>query len=152
MEILCSVCAHTNRRGVLFCTTCGAELPVMKDAPHLLVLYGFDRGRTILIRAPSMTLGRDERNDIVLRDPAVSSRHARICFDGRKILIEDLQSRNGTRVNGEKIQTVSELKDEYLVKVGNTLLRVIEPDPEHSPRYELISNIPAEPLSRMLDR
>jgi len=46
------------------------------------------------------TLGRSNGNDIVLNSPYLSGRHARIRFSDGDYLIEDLGSRNGTRVDG----------------------------------------------------
>jgi len=60
------------------------------------------------LSAGETTIGRDPANDIVLRDRAVSARHARLVAgrerdaeDRRLFTIVDLQSANGLRVNGE---------------------------------------------------
>jgi hypothetical protein len=46
------------------------------------------------------TLGVDPANDIVLADPYLSTRHARLRWDGVQWWVEDLESKNGTFVNG----------------------------------------------------
>jgi len=52
---------------------------------------------------PSMTIGRDPGNDLVLEDSSLSRNHARLTLDGDSALLEDLGSRNGTLVNGERL-------------------------------------------------
>jgi hypothetical protein len=52
---------------------------------------------------PVLTLGRDPRNDVVIDHPEVSRRHARIARQGDVWVIEDLESTNGTFVNGTRL-------------------------------------------------
>ena len=59
-------------------------------------------------------IGRSRDNDIVILDQSLSRQHARIEVQGDRVLISDLQSRNGTFVNGEKI-------DEAHLKNGDTI-------------------------------
>ena len=53
----------------------------------------------------------------------ISRRHAELKIVGNKLVIEDLDSRNGTRVNGEKI-TVMRLDPNDLITIGPINLRV----------------------------
>lgn len=53
----------------------------------------------------SLTLGRARSNSIVLDDMLVSRHHARISADDHGLVIEDLGSRNGTFVNGRRVQS-----------------------------------------------
>ena len=71
-----------------------------------------------------LTIGRHPDNDIVPKDAAVSHHHAVIERMGEKLIVLDRESRNGTFVNGKKVQS-TELNDEDIVKFGNELnLRV----------------------------
>mgnify|MGYP002750368381 CR=1 FL=1 len=71
-----------------------------------------------------LTIGRHPDNDIVPKDAAVSKHHAIIERIGEKLIVLDKDSRNGTLVNGIKVQS-AELNDEDIVKFGNELnLRV----------------------------
>jgi pSer/pThr/pTyr-binding forkhead associated (FHA) protein len=47
----------------------------------------------------SLTIGRAEKNDVVIQDPAVSGHHAKIDPVGDRFVLIDLQSKNGTFVN-----------------------------------------------------
>jgi hypothetical protein len=53
-----------------------------------------------------LVLGRDPDCDVVIAVPAVSSRHARLAWQGGQLVIEDLGSANGTWVSGERVQRV----------------------------------------------
>ncbi len=67
-----------------------------------------------------LTIGRHPDNDIVPKDAAVSMHHAIIQKIGEKLIVLDKEIRNGTFVNGIKVQS-AELADEDIVKFGNEL-------------------------------
>jgi len=67
--------------------------------------------------------------DLVLDDPEVSRRHALIRDRGGLIEIEDLGSRNGTRVNGEPVERARSLTNGAEIRIGQTNL-TIEIGPE----------------------
>ena len=72
-----------------------------------------------------LTIGRHPDNDIVPKDAAVSKHHAIIERIGEKLIVLDKESRNGTFVNGIKVQS-AELNAEDTVRFGNELnLRVL---------------------------
>ncbi len=66
-----------------------------------------------------ISLGRHNDNDIVLKDPYISKHHFRIVKDENEYFIEDLNSSNGTYVNGERIIDVKKLTYGDIIKVGN---------------------------------
>jgi FHA domain/Domain of unknown function (DUF4388) len=67
-------------------------------------------------------IGRDPTSAIVIADGSVSSRHARILRTPEGFVIEDLQSRNGTFVNGERIVERRALADNDVVRFGRVIL------------------------------
>ena len=67
-------------------------------------------------------IGRDSANTIVLSDVSVSSRHARIVKSTDGFTIEDLKSRNGTFVNGERVTDTRALEDNDVVRFGRVVL------------------------------
>jgi pSer/pThr/pTyr-binding forkhead associated (FHA) protein len=75
----------------------------------------------------SKTIGREPANDIVVENLLVSGYHARIDPAGRDYVLTDLQSKNGTFVNGERV-TSSKLKDGDQVLIGkHTLVFTLDP-------------------------
>ena len=76
------------------------------------------RGDPVLVPSDrSFTLGRAEGNNIVVDDSRASRRHAEILFDGTRFVITDLQSSNGTFVNGSAI-TTQPINDGDVVEIG----------------------------------
>ena len=90
---------------------------------RLTIITGPDRGRTIepTDDGAPIVLGR-ESSDIVLPDPAVSRRHAELCFDGGRWTVKDLGSSNGTFVNEQKVAEQLELKHNDQIRCGTTVL------------------------------
>lgn len=69
------------------------------------------------------SIGRTLKNDISFpNDNMVSREHALIYFDEGSILIEDLNSANGTFVNGNRINSIIKLDEYDILKVGDTLV------------------------------
>jgi len=73
--------------------------------------------------APVVTIGRSRSNDISLEDARVSRHHARIVRDGQGFLIEDLNSRNGTRVDDRAVRDSATLTDGALIRIGDSAFR-----------------------------
>jgi len=83
-----------------------APEPKGSEAPAKLVLEVFRPGReaeTIAVE-DGCRIGRGRDCAIALDDSAVSKWHARLHFDGRRASVEDLDSTNGTLVNGRRIE------------------------------------------------
>jgi len=91
-----------------------------------------------------MTIGR-EGTEIVLADPEVSRRHAKVRALDDALAIEDLGSTNGTYVNGQRVTGVAELKDGDAIKMGNSALRVEALVEDGATRLTPIQADPAPP-------
>ncbi len=87
----------------------------------LRVLHGADRGRVFERMPVPVTIGREEGNSIQLNDERISRYHLKLQEDNDKIVLTDLESTNGTRVNGEDIQ-VRIIRDGDMIAVGRSLL------------------------------
>jgi pSer/pThr/pTyr-binding forkhead associated (FHA) protein len=70
----------------------------------LRVLDGADRGQLYENLDPPITIGREEGNSVQLNDERISRFHLKIQEDQNKLVLTDLESTNGTRVNGEDTQ------------------------------------------------
>jgi pSer/pThr/pTyr-binding forkhead associated (FHA) protein len=70
----------------------------------LRVLDGADRGKVYQSLSTPVTIGREEGNVVQLNDERISRFHIKIQEDLGKLVLTDLQSTNGTRVNGEEAQ------------------------------------------------
>src|SRR5437868_4908862 len=80
-----------------------------------------DEGRKTVVPLirDEMTIGRQDGNTIRLTERNVSRRHARLVKDDGNVLVEDLGSYNGVRVNGEKIAGPTKIKEGDLVEIGD---------------------------------
>ncbi len=87
----------------------------------LRVLDGADRGRMFASIDPPITIGREEGNVIQLNDERVSRFHSKIQLDHDQIVMTDLDSTNGTRVNGEDIQ-LRNLRFGDVIQIGRTVM------------------------------
>jgi class 3 adenylate cyclase len=72
-------------------------------------------------------LGRGDDNDVVLSGDLVSRKHARLVAKSDALFIEDMGSRNGSRVNGKPLQGVHVLVPGDLISVGENTLSVRQP-------------------------
>jgi pSer/pThr/pTyr-binding forkhead associated (FHA) protein len=87
----------------------------------LRVIDGADRGRIFADMPTPLTIGREEGNPIQLNDERISRFHLKIQEDQRKIVLTDLQSTNGTKVNGESVQLWI-LRAGDVISLGRTAL------------------------------
>jgi hypothetical protein len=72
-----------------------------------------------------LILGREDGSaDLVIPDPGVSRRHARVVSDNGALILEDLGSSNGTYVNGERISRAVELAAGDEIQIGATVLGI----------------------------
>jgi pSer/pThr/pTyr-binding forkhead associated (FHA) protein len=85
---------------------------------------GAKAGRTYEVPIGTVTLGRGDDCEVAMNSGAVSRRHARIVNDGVSVTIEDLESANGTQVNGRKLQAPAVLQDADTIEIGDSRLRV----------------------------
>lgn len=91
----------------------------------LLVTNGLSRGDYYPLREAPLTIGRGSDADGQVIDDNVSRRHARFEWDTQARLhrVVDLESRNGVRVNGQKVEGSALLKDGDEIEIGGTKIR-----------------------------
>ncbi len=86
-----------------------------------LVLEGVDKGRVYKDLPVPVTIGREEGNGLRLNDERVSRYHAKIQTEDQDIILTDLDSTNGTRVNGAAVQ-IRRLRPGDQVSIGRSML------------------------------
>src|SRR6187549_2613818 len=86
-----------------------------------LVLEGVDKGRVYKDLPIPVTIGREEGNGLRLNDERVSRFHAKVQVEDGDIILTDLDSTNGTRVNGTAIQ-IRRLRAGDQVSIGRSML------------------------------
>jgi FHA domain-containing protein len=91
----------------------------------LLQEFDLPKGATVI--------GRSLDCNLTIEDPLVSRQHARIVIDEEGAVVEDLESRNGVRVNGLSIRGPTALKDGDRVRLGTQDFVFCRVDPEGKP-------------------
>ncbi len=89
----------------------------------LRIIDGADRGQIYEDLPTPVTIGREEGNSIQLNDERVSRFHVKIQEDRDKLVITDLESTNGSKVNGEDVQ-LRILRHGDIIHVGRSMLLV----------------------------
>ena len=90
----------------------------------LIVVSGKSAGRSIAVKRSRFLIGRADECDIRPLSEEVSRRHCAIIVGPESVFVEDLGSRNGTFVNGERIAERTQVTDGDAVRVGSLELRV----------------------------
>lgn len=102
-----------------------AALPQIPDSiplASLMILRGQKGGIKYALSSTTTSIGRDATNEIVLADPTVSLRHAKIVQNDGEFILYDLGSSNGTFVNSDRVVQQSLQDGDYIV-VGGTILQ-----------------------------
>src|SRR5262245_40118275 len=84
---------------------------------QLVIAEGKEAGREFVFEQDSVLIGRTSECDVVLYDPGVSRKHARIFSEAANYYVEDMGSSNGTKVNGAII-TKKQLSDGDAISLG----------------------------------
>ena len=108
-----------RRFGYAFCATVtdDASFPVSPLGSWLMC-----EGRQIRLVEGENIIGREPEAAVWLDFFTVSRRHARIVISGDRAIVEDLGSKNGTQVRGERISGAVELEDGDEIRIGSIVL------------------------------
>ncbi len=90
----------------------------------LVIRSGGFEGMSYELRSEETLIGRNPTTDITLLDEGISREHALILFDREAgcYSIEDLQSTNGTKVNGKRIRSAA-INNGDEIQIGHTRFR-----------------------------
>lgn len=107
-------------------------LPVI-DAPasdlqiipsKLLLTAGPRKGQELRLDRREVTIGRADNADLVIQDEFASTHHAKLVLMNGEWLIQDLNSTNGTFVNGKRVGTPMVVKANVPVQIGNSVFEL----------------------------
>lgn len=106
-----------------------AEASDRSGYPCLLVLSGKEIGRIFNLSRAELTIGRAEEVDVLIADPTISRRHAKLRLISRELVsLEDLGSKNGTFFDGQRIERI-DLRDGDRFQLGaSTILKLTYQD------------------------
>lgn len=108
----------------------------------LVILNQGMTGRTFDLNVERTTVGRVEDNTFQIADASVSSHHAEVILQGSEVLIKDLNSTNGSFINGEKISE-SILKPGQTLRFGQVELKIDDGQPIPAPAPSTSAPAPA---------
>ncbi len=91
-----------------------------KGATKLVVTEGVRKGLEIALRGRELTIGRSEDSDLIVDDEFASTYHAKLVLLNGEWMLQDLNSTNGTYLDGVKVTTPTTLKLKSTVRVGKT--------------------------------
>ncbi|MCA9239555.1 MAG: FHA domain-containing protein [Planctomycetales bacterium] len=89
--------------------------------PSLFVIQGRDQGSRFNLSESTITVGRERDNAVQIHDTEVSRKHCEISVDGARVSVRDLNSSNGTFVNGKAVQSAV-LRTGDQLQLGRSLL------------------------------
>jgi hypothetical protein len=85
-------------------------------------------GREHPLTGESIIIGRAVESDVVITSKRVSREHARVRREGWRVVLEDLDSTNGTFLNDERVLAPVALHDEDRIAIGDVVLVFHDPD------------------------
>jgi pSer/pThr/pTyr-binding forkhead associated (FHA) protein len=97
----------------------GASLVLMISDP------GSREPRRVEIQKEEVVIGKDPECDVVLSDPKVSRRHARISVARGALFLQDLKSTNGTYLNSQVVQGERKIGSDDVIRIVDYMIRVL---------------------------
>lgn len=99
----------------------------------LVVLTQAFAGKSCELTAERTTIGRMEDNNFTIAEPSVSSHHCEILLRGNQVVVKDLNSTNGTFINGEAVTNEGILRPGQTLRLGTVELRLENGAPPPAP-------------------
>ena len=103
-----------------------SDLLATRKTPPLTLIFKTpnDKSKRKLFREPEITLGRDPHCEVYLDNETVSAHHARLSYHHGQWWLEDLDSTNGTTLNGEDVETPTIIIGNDEIHCGKVPLKV----------------------------
>jgi hypothetical protein len=90
----------------------------------LVVLSEGLTGKSHELKVDKTTIGRLEDNNFHIPEGSVSSHHCEVLPRGKEVLVKDLNSTNGTFINGERVTAEAPLKPGQILRLGSVEMRL----------------------------
>lgn len=125
-----------------------------RTKPVLTVITGGSSGKQFKVTKGIAVIGRAPNAELRVQDDGISRSHARIRAETNRAWVEDMGSRNGTFVNGAKINTPFELRDGDKIQVGrSTVIRFgFQDDLDESFHENLMSSALRDGLTKLFNK
>jgi transcriptional regulator with PAS, ATPase and Fis domain len=148
---------HRTGTSSSYGTVEGAVSPTAETVslPGLVLLYApnFEQFQPAYVfNAPGLIIGRDAANPVCVPEQAVSRQHARIAFNGKRWILTDLGSRNGTMVDGQFITSEVELEHLHEIRVGDAVFKFVESASEKYTPYRLDGVVAGERKAKHINQ
>ena len=130
------------------------EKPVLQRRTVIKVLTGSEAGRVHVVTADEIVVGRATTCDLRLDDTSLSRQHCRIRKSAGVYFVEDLESRNGTQVDGMRIKAPVRLDDGALIQLAATTIIMFshQEDLEVQAEQRLYASAVLDPLTGLHNR
>jgi pSer/pThr/pTyr-binding forkhead associated (FHA) protein len=90
------------------------------SATRLVIVSGSKQGQELVLGTEPLTIGRSSESGLVIRDDYTSTHHARLMLWDETWMIQDLDSTNGTFLNGARVTVPTPVPLNTPVKIGTT--------------------------------
>lgn len=94
------------------------------NATKLSIIEGDRAGQSIALDSREITIGRSEDSDLVIDDEFASTNHAKLILTNNDWLLQDLNSTNGTFLDGARVGTPAVLRLNTPVRIGKTVFEL----------------------------
>lgn len=98
----------------------GPEVATVSSARHLVITSGAKEGLELELSSEPLTIGRSAESGLVIRDDYTSTHHARLMLWGDEWVIQDLDSTNGTLLDGAKVTVPTPVPLNTAIRIGTT--------------------------------
>jgi diguanylate cyclase (GGDEF)-like protein len=128
--------------------------PVPLQRTVVKVLTGPEAGRIYVVTTDTLVVGRASTCDLLIDDSSLSRQHCRIRKTNGVYFVEDLESRNGTQVNGMRIKAPVLLQDGALIQLAASTIIMFshQEDLEVQAEQRLYASAVLDPLTGLHNR
>jgi len=98
--------------------------PTGVNATKLVITEGDRKGHTLRLDRREISIGRADNSDLVISDEYASTHHAKLVLVNNDWLLQDLNSTNGTYLDGSRIGTPAVVKLNTPMRIGKTVFEL----------------------------